>query len=108
MLSVHWPGLCDDASQSPLCNRDEGSQGGRTEALPHSHIELCQNLNTPERVWSSEGNCIFLPGSAGPRDQGPGVGREGRIRRKKKKQKNQKEEEEGNGIGRRGGRGAAG
>lgn len=43
------------------------------------------------------GKLYFLPGSAGPRDQGPGVGREERIRRGKKKKK-QKEEEEGNGI----------
>lgn len=48
VLSVHWPGFCGDASQSPLCNRDEGSQGGRTEASSRLHIELCQN-QTPQR-----------------------------------------------------------
>ena len=93
MLSVHWPGLSDDASQSPLCNRDEGSQGGPTEALPHWHIELCQNQTPQRREFEVQREGVFLPGSTGPRDQGPGVGREWQIKggkktdRKKKKRR---------------------
>lgn len=61
--------------------------------MPHWHIELCQNQTPQRREFEVQREGVFLPGSTGPRDQGPGVGREGQIKggkktdRKKKKRR---------------------
>lgn len=81
----------------------------RTEALPHWHIELCQNLNTPEgAVWSAEGSCTFYQAVQvlGTRDQEWGERRG--LGEEKKKTERRRGGEWHNGIGTRERRGAAG
>lgn len=103
---MHWPGLGDDASQSPLCNTDEGSQGGPAGAWPRLHMELCQNQAPQRGEFGAHREAVFffyqVVQVLETRDQEWG-GREG-LRGKKT------EEEKGTGIGweRRDRRGAAG